>query len=253
MQTNTQTATPAGSGHSSRVIWITGAGSGVGAATARLFAPSGATLFLGDRNLERVSRLKDELAAFNKNVHASIGDLRDRMTAERTGALISEVAGRLDVLINCVGYNVPDRHWRDVDMDSIDSVVRTNLLAPFYCSKIALGFMRAQKAGTLVHVSSTDGLRVGVVGGPAYATSKHGLVALSHSINVEESRNGIRSCVICPGGIDTDFLDHRKDPPSSHERSRLLRPVDVAEAICYAANQPAHVRIEQITMTPAPS
>jgi NAD(P)-dependent dehydrogenase (short-subunit alcohol dehydrogenase family) len=237
---------------SEQVVWITGAGSGVGAATARLFAQTGARLFLSDRNAERVRLLKEELSDSNKNIHVFIGDLRYRDTARQTGDLIAQTAQRLDLLVNCVGYNVPNRHWSEVDPKSVDDIVQTNLLAPFYCSLAALSIMRIQRSGTLVHISSTDGLRVGAVGGPAYSTSKHGVVAMSHSINLEEGANGIRSCVICPGGIDTGFLDHRAVPATLDQRAKLLRAEDVADVIRYVAGAAAHVRIEQVTMTPAP-
>ena len=237
----------------SKSVWITGAGSGVGAAAAQLFAQQGARLFLSDRQADRVAALRDKLAADASQIDISVGDLRDKEVAAAAGALIAEAGGRLDLLVNCVGYNVARRHWADLDLAEVDAVVQTNLLAPFYCAKVALRFMRAQRAGRLIHISSTDGLRVGTVGGPAYSSSKHGLVALSHSINLEESGAAISSCVICPGGIDTEFLQHRAEPPGAAMRAKLLQAQDVARVIGFVAAQPDHVRIEQIVMTPFPS
>ena len=193
----------------------------------------------------------DRLETSASKIHASVGDLRDNETARRTGALIAEKLGRLDVLVNCAGYNVRDRGWATLSAEGIDAVLATNLAAPFYCVAVALPFMRVRQAGLLIHICSTDGLRVGTVGGAAYSASKHGLFAMSQSINLEEAVNGIRSCVICPGGIDTGFLNHREIPPTPERRAKLLRPEDVADVIHYVASTPSSVRIDQVTVTPA--
>ena len=74
---------------------------------------------------------------------------------------------------------------------------------------------------------------------------------MSHFINLEEAANGIRSCVVCPGGVDTDFLNRRLSPPSAERRARLLGPRDVADVIHYVASTPASERIDQVLVTPA--
>lgn len=234
-----------------KVVWITGAGGGVGQATARKFAGDGAILVLNDRHEERIAPFAIDLRSAGANVLVCAGDLREPVTAERTVDLIKSQLGRLDILVNSAGFNVANRRWGDVTAQAIDSVIETNLSAAFYCVAAAVPIMRQQGSGLTIHIASTDGIRMGMTGGPAYSASKHGLVALSHSINLEEAGHGIRSCVICPGGIDTPFLDHRVNPPSAERRAVLLRPSDVAEAIAYVASTPASVRIDQITITPA--
>lgn len=234
-----------------KVVWITGAGGGVGQATASKFAGDGAILVLNDRHEERIAPFAIDLRSAGANVLVCAGDLRDPVTAERTVDLIKSQLGRLDILVNSAGFNVANRRWGDVTAQAIDSVIETNLSAAFYCVAAAVPIMRQQGSGLTIHIASTDGIRMGMTGGPAYSASKHGLVALSHSINLEEAGHGIRSCVICPGGIDTPFLDHRANPPSAERRAVLLRPSDVAEAIAYVASTPASVRIDQITITPA--
>ena len=233
-----------------KVVWITGAGGDVGEATARMFAAGGATLVLNDRHENRIAPFASELRAAGNQAIVSAGDLRDPATAERTADLIKAQLGRLDVLVNSAGFNVANRRWSDVTPHAIDSVIETNLSAAFYCVAAAVPIMRKQAHGLLIHIASTDGIRMGTTGGPAYSASKHGLVAMSHSINLEEAGNGLRSCVICPGGIDTPFLEHRANPPTAERRAVLLRPGDVAEAIRYVASTPAAVRIDQITITP---
>lgn len=234
-----------------KVVWIAGAGGGVGQATARMFAAGGATLVLNDRHEERIAPFAAELQSQGAGVIISAGDLRDPATAESTAELMEARLGRLDILVNSAGFNVANRRWGEVTPQGIDSVIETNLSAAFYCVAAAVPLMRKQGAGLLIHIASTDGIRMGTTGGPAYSASKHGLVAMSHSINLEEAAHGLRSCVICPGGIDTPFLEHRASPPTAARRAVLLRPSDVADAIAYVAGTPATVRIDQITITPA--
>jgi len=234
-----------------KVVWVTGAGGGVGQATARMFAAGGANLVLNDRNEDRIAPFAREITTQDNKVIISAGDLRDPATAERTAQIVDAQLGRLDILVNCAGFNVANRRWGDVTPQAVDSVIETNLSAAFYCVTAAMPMMRRQGAGLLIHIASTDGIRMGTTGGPAYSASKHGLVAMSHSVNLEEAVNGLRSCVICPGGIDTPFLEHRANPPSAERREVLLRPSDVAEAIRYVASTPTSVRIDQITITPA--
>jgi NAD(P)-dependent dehydrogenase (short-subunit alcohol dehydrogenase family) len=233
------------------VIWITGAASGMGEATALRFASHGATLLLADLRAAPLAKVVDACAAHGGRAQAIAGDLRDPASARRVGALIAEEhAGRLDMLVNCAGFNVPKRRWDELSSEDADAVMRTNLNALFHTTLVALPFMRAKKRGLLVHIASTDGWRVGMTGGPAYSASKHGVVAMSHTINLEESKNGIKSCVICPGGVDTGFLNQRVKPPTAQEREKLMRPADIADLIHYVASAPDYVRFDEVVITP---
>ena len=233
-----------------RVIWITGAGSGMGEATALRFAEEGARLVLVDLAADRVARVASEAVSRGGEAAVIAGDLRDPATAARAGALIGERHGRLDMLVNCAGFNVPKRRWSELSPADASAVIQTNLTALFHTTTTALPLMRARKSGLLVHIASTDGWRVGMTGGPAYSASKHGVVAMSHTINLEEAANGIRSCVICPGGVDTRFLDQRDAPPTTAQREKLLRPRDIANLIHYIASAPDYVRFDEVVITP---
>jgi NAD(P)-dependent dehydrogenase (short-subunit alcohol dehydrogenase family) len=233
------------------VIWITGAASGMGEATATRFAAEGARLILTDIHAERLRAVADRLAATGAEATPVACDLRDPASAGRVAELIRSRDGRLDMLVNCAGFNVAERRWSELKPEGAAAVIETNLTALFYTVGAALPFMRARRSGLLTHISSTDGWRVGMTGGPAYSASKHGVVAMSHTINLEEAANGIRSCVICPGGVDTRFLDQRQSPPTAEQRERLLRPADIADLIFYVASAPPYVRFDQVVITPA--
>jgi NADP-dependent 3-hydroxy acid dehydrogenase YdfG len=234
-----------------KVVWVTGAGSGIGEATAELLAGEGATIVLSGRRKDRLDAVARRITAAGGTAHVQVGDLGLAETSAATGAFIASRLGRLDILVNNAGHNIPDRFWAVLTPPRIDEMIAANLKAPFYCVTVALPLMRARKSGLLIHVSSVDGLQFSMVGGPSYAAAKHGVVAISHTINLEEARNGIRSCVVCPGGVDTEILSKRTQPPTAEQRTRLLRPGEVADLIRYVACLPPTVRIDQVTITPA--
>jgi NADP-dependent 3-hydroxy acid dehydrogenase YdfG len=104
--------------------------------------------------------------------------------------------------------------------------------------------------GVLIHVSSWAGRFVSPLTGPAYIASKHGMVAMSHSINCEECINGIRSTVICPGEVATPILDKRPVPVTRAQRSRMLQPDDLGDLIRYVACLPKHMCVNEILVSP---
>ena len=95
--------------------------------------------------------------------------------------------------------------------------------------------MRPQKDGLLIHTASWAGRFVGIVPGPAYVAAKHGVVAMSYSINMEEFQHGIRSTVLCPNEVATPILDLRPTPVSPEERARMIQPEHMADLIVYVA------------------
>ena len=113
----------------------------------------------------------------------------------------------------------------------MNQVIAANLASAFYCVTAVLPAMRTQRDGVLIHTASLAGRFVSRVSGPAYTAVKHGVVAMSHSINMEECANGIRSTALCPGEVATEFLDQRPVPVSADDRARLLQPEDVADLI----------------------
>jgi NADP-dependent 3-hydroxy acid dehydrogenase YdfG len=234
-----------------KIVWIAGASSGVGEAAALSFARQGAKLVLSGRRNDRLDRVAGAAEGLGGKVYAYVGDLADPDTSRRTVQFIQAAFGRLDVLVNCVGANIRNRSWADLDPSGIDEVIGGNLSVPFYCVTAALPVMRSQRDGLMIHISSIAGTQINLVGGPAYSAAKHGLVAMSHTLNKAESTNGVRSCVICPGGIDTDFIDMRPEPVSAEERAKLLRAGDVADLILYVAGLPRTVRIDEVTITPS--
>lgn len=233
-----------------KIAWITGAGSGIGEAAALALAAEGADLVLTGRRREPLEAVAQKAASHAVATHVEPGDVMQSAAVERIGSFIAEKLGRLDILVNNAGINVPDRRWHELKPQGIDLVLGVNLAAAFYCVTVALPIMRAQKDGVLIHTSSLAGRFVGLLSGPAYHAAKHGVVAMSHTINMEECINGIRSCVICPGEVATPILDKRPVPVSAEERARMVQPEDCGDLIRYIACLPPHVCINEVLISP---
>jgi NADP-dependent 3-hydroxy acid dehydrogenase YdfG len=124
------------------------------------------------------------------------------------------------------------------------------LSGPFYTSRAVLPLMRAQGGGLMIQISSWAGIYVPLLTGPAYTAAKHGLVALSESINQAECVNHIRSCCICPGEVATPILNNRPVPVTQEEKARMLQPEDLGDTILYVARMPATVCVNEILISP---
>jgi len=233
-----------------KVAWITGAGSGIGEAAAIALAQEGATVVLTGRRRQKLDAVAERIRNAGGTAHVCEGDLTKVSTAERVGAFIKETLGRLDILVNNAGVNIVDRSWSKLKPEAVEEVIDGNLSSAFYCVTAALPMMRAQKDGLLIHTSSGAGRWVSRLSGAAYTAAKHGVVAMSHSINMEECMNGIRSCVICPGEVATPILDKRPQPVSAEERARMLQPGDCADLIRYVATLPKHVCLSEAVIAP---
>ena len=169
---------------------------------------------------------------------------------DQVAAAIEAEFGRLDILVNNAGINIPDRDWQRLTPDGIDTLIHGNLSSAFYVVRAVLPMMRAQKDGVMIHTSSWAGRFVGPVPGPGYIAAKHGVVAMSHSINLEECANGIRSTVICPNEVATPIMQLRDPPELPETMARMIQPEDMGELILFIARQPPHICLNEIVISP---
>ncbi len=233
-----------------KIVWVTGAGSGIGEAAALALAKEGATVVLTGRRREVLRSVADRIARSGGNAHVAAADVSDAATVNEVAVEIKAKFGRLDILVNNAGSNVAERSWAKLDPARIDAVLEANLASAFYCAAAALSIMRPQQDGLLIHTASWAGRFVGLLSGPTYVAAKHGVVAMSHSINMEEFMNGIRSTVLCPGEVATPILDRRPKPVSQQERGRMLQPEHMADLILYVAKLPPSVCVNEVLISP---
>ena len=234
-----------------KIAWVTGAGSGIGEAAAIALANEGAIIVLTGRRAENLENTAAQIRAAGGEAHVQPADLMKSAEVQKIGAFIGEKFGRLDILVNNAGINIGDRHWNKLTPDGIDTLVDGNLKSALYCVTVALPFMRAQKDGLLIHTASMAGRFIGGLSGPIYTAAKHGVVAMSHTINMEECIHGIRSSVMLPGEVATPILDKRPVPVTPEERARLVQSADCGDLVRYIACLPAHVCIPEVMITPA--
>jgi NADP-dependent 3-hydroxy acid dehydrogenase YdfG len=233
-----------------KIVWVTGAGTGIGRAAAVMLAAEGATVILTGRRQGPLDEVADEIKAKGGTALVMPADLTRPESATQIAQAIQRQFGRLDILVNNAGLNILKRSTADLDAAGADQVLSGNLNSAFYCVIAALPIMRAQKDGVLIHTASMAGRSIGPLSGVAYSAAKHGVVALSHSINVEECVNGIRSTVVCPGEVATPILEQRPVPVSAEDRAKMLQSEDVGDLIVYVATLPKHVCLNEVWITP---
>ena len=233
-----------------KVAWVTGAGSGIGQAAAIALAKEGATVVLTGRRKEPLEATAATIKKMGGKVLVKPGDLMKGASVTKIAKDIDKKFGRCDILVNNAGLNILERKWNQLTPAGAELVIDGNLSSAFYCSSAVLPMMRKRKDGVLIHTSSMAGRTPSPLSGAAYSAAKHGVVAMSHTINMEECINGIRSCVVCPGEVATPSLDKRPVPVSKEERARMAQSEDVGDLIRYVACLPAHVTINEVWITP---
>lgn len=235
---------------SGQTALVTGASSGIGRATALAFAREGATVAVVARREERLAQLVAQIQDLGGEALACPADITDPAAVEALVGRTIERFGRLDLLVNNAGVNLPKRSMEDVSVEGWRTMMDLNLSAVFYCVHAALPAMRARGNGTIINVASWSGKRSMPRTGPAYCASKAGLVSLNESINLAERRNGIRSCVICPGEVETEALDRRPKPVSAAARATMMQSEDIAAAALFVATLPQRATVEELIIRP---
>lgn len=237
-----------------RIALVTGASSGIGAATARALARAGARVALAARRRERLDALAAEIADGGGEALVLEADLAREEEARRCVADTERAFGRLDILVNNAGvmYLEP---IEEADLARWRRMFELNVLGLIAATQVALPGMRARRDGHIVNVSSTAG-RVANPNAGGYAATKFGVVAFSESLRREVHKDNIRVSVIEPGAVATELRDHVAHADTQRainawaEAMRQLQSEDVANAILFCVAQPAHVNINEILMRP---
>jgi NADP-dependent 3-hydroxy acid dehydrogenase YdfG len=233
-----------------QVAWVTGAGSGIGQSASVALAKAGVKLALSGRRREALEQTAALVREAGGEALVASADMGRADEVEHAWEAVRSVYGRCDILVNSAGLNVPKRSWSEIDPGGIDAVIGVDLNGPFYASRAVLPTMRSQRSGLIIQISSWAGRYVSKLTGPAYSAAKHGLVALSESLNQEECGYGIRSCCICPGEVATPILDKRPVPVSPEDKARMLQAEDLADTILFVARLPASVCVNEILISP---
>ncbi len=232
-----------------KVALVTGAGSGLGEATASAFARAGCSVACVDINKEAAGRVSNELEAQGSKSLAIRCDVSDASSVQDAVQLTATRFGRLDILVNCAAID----HTLSVEEMTIeqwDQVIGVNLRGPFLFAKAAMPLMRSQQSGHIINIASTAATRAWA-NAAAYHASKWGLRGFSRALGVEGRPHGIRVTTIIPGGMRTHFFDRFAEQgiPMPEEQN-LQDPATVADAIVYAAMMPPKSALQEMIITP---
>jgi len=232
-----------------QVVLVVGASSGVGHEAAVLFAREGAKVMASGRRQTRLRELQETLAKKEIAIEIHPADATRPAEMETLAQHAVERFGKIDILVYTSGTNTPDRALTRLTPDIWDAMMSVNLNGAYYVTRAVLPAMRERGSGQLIYVSSISG-HTPDVSGAAYQASKRGLIGLAHAIRVEEKDRGIRTCVVCPGLVDTELLNMRPVKPTAELLAKALQPVDVAEAILSVAKLPPRAAITELTIVP---
>ena len=236
-----------------KVAWITGGGSGIGLAGATALARAGCRVVISGRDESKLNSAVESAIAQGVpqgRISAAVLDVADKDAVSATARAIAAELGGIDILVNSAGVNFPKRYWKETDGSTFERVVAINLNGAAYCTLAVLAGMRARGQGTVINVASFAGWHLSYLTGPAYTASKAGMIALTHSFNIEEGVNGLRATALCPGEAATPILKLRPIEPSEADKARMLQEIDLGRTIRFIVEMPPHVCINELVITP---
>lgn len=231
-----------------RVVLITGAGSGLGEATARAFARAGCSVACLDLRAAQAEQVAHAISG-DAPALALPCDVGDAEAVEGAVQATAEHWGRLDVVVNCAAIDHV-RSATEMTVAQWDQIIAVNLRGPFLVARAAMPIMQRQRGGDIVNIASTAATRAWA-NASAYHASKWGLVGLSRGLGVEGRPDNIRVTTVIPGGMRTHFFDRFPEQgiPMPDERN-LQDPANVAEAILAAVAMPPGSAVQEIIVTP---
>ena len=235
-----------------KVVVITGASSGLGEAAARHLCAQGASVVLGARRQDRIQALAGELTGSGGKAIAVTTDVTHREQVKNLIDAAVQAQGRIDVMINDAGL-MPQAPLERLKIDEWDRMIDVNIKGVLYGIAAALPYMKQQKAGHFINVSSVAGHKVGP-GFAVYAATKHAVRALSEGLRQEVKPYNIRTTVISPGAVATELPDSITEPDVAEavrKRYEIAIPADsFARAVVFAISQPDDVDVNEILFRP---
>ena len=224
-----------------RVVVVTGAGRGIGRATALAFAATGDHVVLAARSETELAAMADEVRAAGGAATVVPCDVTAEPHVRRMVATAAELQGKIDIVVCNAGVAVV-APFTTLSLADWEQSLRVTLTGTFLVCKHAVAQM--QLGGHIFTLASIAG-RTGFPNWSAYAAAKFGVLGFSESIRAELRPSGIKVTAVIPGAVDTPLWD---SVPGEWNRSQMLQPTDIARAIVRAADEPPHVAIDEIVL-----
>jgi 3-oxoacyl-[acyl-carrier protein] reductase len=227
-----------------KVAIITGAGSGIGEVTAKLFANEGASVVLVGRNVDKLNRVVSEMKKNGKDAVAIRGDITDEGEVQTVSEQAIRQFGRIDILVNNAATISDPMQFHETHDKVWNELIGTNLIGTFRMTRAVLPSMMERKSGSIVNISSVAGMKaIEKVPLAVYNTTKAGIIMFTKSIALEYAQYSIRCNCVCPGTVRSPFLQpYLEDEKArtflsgSQPLGRIGEPQDVAPAILYFAS-----------------
>lgn len=238
-----------------KIVFITGASSGIGAGCARKFASQGASLILNARNEEKLSALKEELEQqYGARVCLLPFDVRDRKTAAEALASLPDEWKAIDILINNAGLVIGVDKEHEGNLDEWDIVIDTNIKSLLAMTRLVVPGMVARGRGHIINIGSIAG-DAAYAGGSVYCATKAAVKALSDGLRIDLVDTPLRVTNIKPGLVETNFsvVRFRGDKDKADNVYKGIRPLtgdDIAETVYFAASVPEYMQIAEMLVMP---
>ena len=237
------------------IILITGASSGIGEASARLFAREGCALILAARRMDRISALAGELrTAHGIRTLTMELDVRSRNAVEAAIAELPDEWANIDILVNNAGLSRGMSKLHEAQVEDWEEMIDTNVKGLLYVSRAVVPGMAARKRGHVINISSIAAHQT-YPGGNVYCGSKAAVRAITEGLRMDLLGTGVRVCAISPGMVETEFSMVRyhgdeQRAAKTYENMKPLTANDIAEIVLFAAMRPAHVDLPEIIVMP---
>ena len=236
-----------------KTAFITGATSGIGKATAELFAKNNIRLILCGRRKERLKQLKQELSKLTEVITLQF-DVSKRKEVENAIKSLPENFKHVDILINNAGNAHGLSTIQDGDVDDWDAMLDINVKGLLYVSKAIIPQMTARNSGFIVNIGSIAAKDV-YPNGNVYCASKHAVDALNKGMRIDLNKHNIRVSAIHPGAVETEFSDVRFKGDTEKAKTvyagyKALKAEDIADIIHFVVTRPYHVNIEDLVVYP---
>jgi len=231
-----------------KIAVITGAGKGIGKATAELFLREGAKVVLTSRNKSDLEQIIVDNKSKKDSITIVTGDISNEDTIQKVIEETISKHGRIDILVNNAGFGIFD-DMVDSKTEDFDAVFNTNVRALYLITKGFLPHMIKEHSGTIINIASVAG-KQGFATGAIYCASKHAVMGLSRALMLEVRQYNIRVCAICPGSVATDFFRADSQTTLSSSKESVLQAEEIAETILLAASLPENAMIGEIEIRP---
>ncbi len=221
------------------VAIIIGASSGIGRATAKLFASHGAAVVINARGEKALDEVAAEIGAAGGRVHAVSGDAGIAETHARLADAAVSVFGGLDIAVNNAGGVGATKPLAEISADEWEYVLKVNLTSAFLGARHQIPLMLRRGGGSIVFTSSFVGTSVGIPGMSAYGAAKAGLMGLVKGITADYAAKGIRANALLPGGVDTPMAGDQAQKEWAaglHAMKRIAEPEEISQAALFLAS-----------------